>query len=1025
MINALIEWSLRNKILTIFLALLVLFTGVFTLFKLPVDVYPDLNAPLVNIVTENYGMPPEDVERLITIPLESILNGAPNVTRVRSESSLGISVVTVEFEWGTDIYLARQLVTSRLELVTNQLPSGTARPSLGPVSSRMGEVFEFVVEGDESAMNLRGTADWVIRYRLLGVPGIAFVINMGGFLQQYQVMIDPTQLRNYDVTVEDIRHAIEENNYNPTGGLLFKGTQEHVVRGLGRLQNLDHIRNSVVTARDNVPVYVKDVADVRIGHTFRRGISSRSDRNNPEPREVVDVLVEKQYGGNTLTTIANVKEALSGIAKSLPEKIRITPYYDQSVLIWNSISHMEKAMIQGAVLVMLVVFFFMGNLRSAIITSFTIPVSVIFAFLMMWLFDIGITVMSLGGLAIGIGKMANSSIIMVENIYRVLQRNEGDFMDNTRTAAKEVGQHIFNASLIIILVFIPLFTLQGIEGRMFAPTAFAVAASLFGGLLVSLTIQPVLCSYFLKPEKVSHKEQRIIAKLKSVYRKALDLCLNHRVAILATTLVLLIVVLAFIYPRIGKEFMPQMDEGALMASTVMLPGTSLDESNRIGEIVQRTFMQFPEVISVNRNTGRAEQSEHAHGVNHSHYFVELIPKNERSRSLEDLLADMRGKLDEIPGIRYIFEQPIQNKLSEMLTGIEGEIAIKLFGPDLETLNDKIEDVKNVISGIHGVADLQVEQTAGTPQFNIALDRRKLARYGLNIQAVSDVIETALNGVEVTDILLENRRYGVFLRFAEGFRDNEEQIKNLLVNTPSGQYVPLRELGDFYAGRGPLTIMRENVTRRKVIICNVHDRDQASWVAEAKQAIENRVSLPEGYYITFGGQYESYQRASKQLFFMILLVALIVFFLVFISFSSLKNAVVIFLNVPFAMMGGVIALWIAGLTLNVSSAIGFIALFGISIQNAIILVAFINNLRAEGYALREAIIEGAIVRMRPILMTELVIIAGVLPLALFTGISGSELQQPMAVVYIGGELMAIFVTGLQLPVLYSIFEQKKA
>ena len=1021
MIDRLIDWSLKNPLLVIFLSLLVMGVGAVVYSKLPVDVYPDLNAPLVNIITEHYGMPSEDVEILITRPLESILNGAPHVTRVRSESSLGISVVTVEFDWGTDIYLARQLVTSRLELVTNQLPAGTLHPILGPISSRMGEVFHFVVEGDEAnPMELRSIADWDIRYRLLGVPGISFVINLGGFIKQYQVLIDPTNLKNYDITGADVKRAIEENNYNPSGGLLFQGPQEYIIRGLGRMQTLEHIQNTVVTARNNVPIYVKDVAEVKIGHQLRRGVAGR----NSTGEEVVDVVIEKQYGGNTLNTIGNTKAALAGLRKSLPPNVNITPYYDQSVLVNKSINHVEKAILEGAILVIAIILLFMGNLRSALITSLTIPISVMFTFIMMWIFDIGITVMSLGGLAIGIGKLANSSIIMVENIFRVAQKKKKSIWESTREGAKEVGRHIFQASIIIIVVFLPLFALSGMEGRMFAPTAFAVAAALFAGLLNSLTIKPVLCSLLLKEGKIPAEDNFAIRSIKRIYRRALAFCLNHRRKVIITTSALFVLVMAFILPRVGSEFLPQMDEGSLMLSTVMLPGTSLAETDRVGRQVEKLMMEFPEVISINRTTGRAEQSEHAHGVNHSHHIIELAPKEERERSLEELLTAMRAKLDTIPGIHYIFEQPIQNKLAEMLTGIEGQIAIKLFGPDLEVLNPKIEEMRGIVEGIEGVADLRVEQTAGTPQINVTLDRQRLARYGLNISDVSEVIETALNGIAVTDILEGHRKFAVFIRFQERFRGDLESIKKILIDTPDGQRVPLEYVASFEVGQGPLTVMREYVQRRRVIICNVVGRDQGSWVREAQQAIEEKVSLPPGYYVSFGGQFESQQRASRQLMILSSIVAVIVFFLLFLSFGSLRNAVSVLLNVPFAIMGGVIALWLTGTNFNVPSLVGFIALFGISVQNAIIVVAFYNRLRKEGRPLREAVMEGSLVRLRPIIMTELVICFGVLPLAVMTATTGSELQQPMAIVYIGGQLTALFIATLQLPCIYEMLEERR-
>jgi cobalt-zinc-cadmium resistance protein CzcA len=900
-------------------------------------------------------------------------------------------------------------------LVANQLPAGTLRPILGPVSSRMGEVFQFVVQGDGvDPMELRSVADWVIRYRLLGVPGISFVVNLGGFIKQYQVMVDPTQLKNYGITIADVKTAIEENNYNPSGGLLFKGPQEFIIRGLGRMQGLEHIRDTVITARNNVPVYVKDIAEVKVGHQLRRGIASRNGQ------EVVDVVIEKQYGGNTLTTIHNVKNALANLAKSLPNKIKTTAYYDQSILIWSAIGHVERALIEGAILVILVILLFMGNLRAAFITSLTIPISVLFAIIMMKIFGIGITVMSLGGLAIGIGKMANSSVIMVENIYRIMQKKSKGMMESTLEGAKEIGRLIFHASIIIILVFIPLFGLTGIEGRMFEPTAFAVAASLVAGLLCSLTIQPVVCSLLLKEEKISEKDIFMMRFMKNIYKKALDFCLEHRWHYLLISGFVYLGLMVILIPRIGREFLPHMDEGSIILSTILAPGTSLEESDRIGKKVESIMLEFPEVLSINRTTGRAEQSEHAHGVNHSHYIMELLPRIKREHSLEEMLKEMRARLDEVAGLSYIFEQPIENKMAEMLTGIEGQIAIKLFGPELEILDEKIEEIESVVENIKGVTDLRVEQTSGTPEINVRLNRKNLARYGLNIAQVSEVIETALNGIEATDILEEHRKFAVFIRFQEKFRKDIEAITNLLIDTPSGQRIPLSELADFEITEGPLTIMRENVQRRRVIICNVTGRDQGSWVAEASKAIEENITLPAGYYLTFGGQFESQQRSFQRLILLSIFVGLIVFFLLMIFFSF-KNALTIMINVPFSMMSGVIALFFFGMNFNVSSAIGFIALFGISIQNAFIMVGFYNNLRKQGVPLREAVIQGSLVRLRPVLITEMVIIMGVLPLLISFGASGSEILAPLAVVYIGGELDAIFLAALQLPILYELFE----
>jgi cobalt-zinc-cadmium resistance protein CzcA len=693
MIDRIIDYALKHRLLTILIVVLVSIWGVIAYIKLPKDIYPDLNAPLVKIITENPGMAAEDVERLISFPLESLLNGAPLVTRVRSESTTGDSVVTVEFDWGTDIYLARQIVTSKLELITGRLPLGTTEPILGPVSSRMGEIFEFAVIGEETdPMELRSIADWTIRYRLQGVNGVSFVINLGGFIKQFQVFLKPEMLKNYDITIQDVKEAIENSNRNFSGGIIIKGSQESLIKGLGRIESLEHIQNTVITSRKNIPVYVKDVADVKIGGKFRRESGSHN------AQEAVYVTVEKQYGGDTLTAIQNVKDALSQIERDLPEKIKIKPFYDQSILILKSISHVEISILEGALLIILVMILFMWHLRSSLIASLTIPFSILIALVFMWLFNIKLTVMSIGGLAIGIGKIANGSIIMVENIFRVLKEKKGQAstLELTSEAAKDVGKFLFSANIIIILVFLPLLTLQGIEGAMFIPTAFAVAAALFGSLLLNLTFKPVLCSLFLTEKTIKEKKDNPITQfLTAKYKTILKGALGHKRTILIV-FVLFILGALVAFNFLGKEFVPPLDEGQIMASTVMLPETSITESVRVGTQIEKIFLSFPEVVSVSRTTGTAEASEHLHPVNHSHYNIELVPREKRKRGFKEITAAMREELDKLPGVAYIFEQPIANKLAEMLTGTEGQLSLKLFGPDLNVLNEKIEEIRNVM-----------------------------------------------------------------------------------------------------------------------------------------------------------------------------------------------------------------------------------------------------------------------------------------------------------------------------------------
>lgn len=1012
MIDRIIDYALKHRLLTILLVVLVSILGVIVYLQMPKDIYPDLNAPLVKIITENPGMAAEDVERLISFPLESLLNGAPHVTRVRSESTTGDSVVTVEFEWGMDIYLARQIVSSKLELIAGRLPLGTTQPILGPVSSRMGEIFEFAVVGEEtSPIELRSVADWTIRYRLQGVRGVSFVINLGGFVKQFQVYIKPEMLKNYDITINEVKEALENSNRNFSGGIILKGSQEILIKGMGRIETLEHIKNTVITSRNNVPVYVKDVAEVKIGGKFRRDAASHN------AKEAVYVTVEKQYGGDTLAAIRNIKNALTQITKDLPENINIKPFYDQSILILKSLKHVEASIFEGAILIILVMVFFMWNLRSSLIASLTIPFSILIALVLMDIFGIGLTVMSIGGLAIGIGKVANGSIIMVENIFRVLKEKKGQAstLELTSEAARDVGKHLFSANLIIILVFLPLLTLKGIEGAMFRPTAFAVAAALFGSLILNLTLKPVLGSVLLTEKHLKDKKNPVIEFLTKKYHSILSKSLEYKKIILVAFLILIIGA-GISYNFLGKEFVPPLDEGAIMASTVMLPETSLEESMKMGTRIEKIFLTFPEVISVSRTTGTAEASEHLHPVNHSHYNIELLPREKRKRGFKEITQAMREELDKLPGVAYIFEQPIANKLAEMLTGTEGQLSVKLFGQDLHTLNDKIEEIRNVMSEIKGVADLQIEQTTGIPQLVIKLKRENLARFGIPVSNVADIIETALNGIEATDVYEPDRITSVLIRLPEKYRSEEEAIKNLLVDAPNGERIPLSELAEITKSEGPQTIFRENLMRRKIILCNVVKRDIVSFVKEAQQKIEEEVSLPPGYFVSFGGQFESQQRAMEHLATLMLIVILIIFVVLFSSFGSIWQALLIILNIPSTLIGGILGLLIAGQTINVSSTIGLIALFGICVQNDVILVAKINDFRRQGLSLRDAVMKGALTKFRPIIMTDMVMIVAVLPLAL-TVTTGAELHRPLAVVYIGGFFFAILLRLIVVPVLY--------
>ncbi|HSP91471.1 MAG TPA: efflux RND transporter permease subunit, partial [Vicinamibacterales bacterium] len=683
MIRRLIAVPLQHKLLTLLLVALVATWGALVYVRMPKDIYPDLNAPLVKIITENPGMASEDVERLISLPLESLLSGAPGVTSVRSESTTGDSVVTVEFDWGTDIYHARQIVSSKLELIAGRLPQNTSAPVLGPVSSRMGEVFEFAVVGDGvDPMELRSIADWTIRYQLQGVPGVAFIINLGGFVKQYHVLLNPEMLKHHDLTVEDVRLAIERSNRNFSGGVLGAGAQETLIKGVGRIASIEDIEQTVVATRGSVPIRVHDVADVAVGPKFRREAASYNGQ------EAVSVTVEKQYGGDTLTATANLRARLARIAAELPEGVSIRPFYDQSILVISSLEHVQFSILIGAGLILLVMLIFMWDVRGALIASLTIPLSIAIALILMDLGGVALTVRSIGGRAIGIGKMANGSIIMVENIYRVQRERAGQDSPTALTleGAGEVGPYLVSANLLILLVFLPLMTLSGLEGAMFRPTAFAVAAALFGSMVLNLSLQPVLCACPFGVQRGPERQNPLNIVLMRWYRRLLIRGLDRKWAVFVP-LVIGVAAAAIALPRLGREFVPPLDEGAILASTVMLPETSLEESIAMGRRVERMIMALPEVASVTRTTGTAESSEHLHTVGHSHYAIQLKPRGERSRGFAELTAALREEFDTLPGLGYLFEQPISNKLAEMLTGTEGELSVKLFGPELPVLNE--------------------------------------------------------------------------------------------------------------------------------------------------------------------------------------------------------------------------------------------------------------------------------------------------------------------------------------------------
>ncbi len=1015
MINRIIEYSLENRAVVIIATLMLAGLGWRYASMLPIDVYPNLNAPVVSVVTENPGMAPEDIETLITFPLESSLNSLPYVTRVRSNSALGISIISVEFEYGTDIYFARQLVSEKLQLIAPTLPDGSVAPFIGPVSSMFADAIEFTIEGDD-LYDIRDFAEWNLRPRLQTVPGVSNVINFGGLLKQYHVLLDPNRMLQYDVAVRDVVRALGENNLNSSGGYLLDGPEEKIIRGMGRISSIPDIENIVLLEREGVPVLVKHVADVEVGPFLRRGSAGVNER------EIVAVTVQNQYNSNVLRTIRGVERVLDDVRESLGSSMTIETFYTQLDMIMKSFRNILRSMIFGAVLVVLILYLFMNNVRSALVVSLAIPLSGVAAVIFMRLYGLTVNIMTMGGLAVGLGMIVDSSIIMAENIHRHIAEDDLPFADALRAGAREVGRPIFYSVLILLAVFAPIFTLQGIEGRMFIPLAFAVSAAVFGSLVVSLTIIPVAAS-LLYGRRVKKPGASIAVRLLGgAYRPLLDHTLSHPWRMAATCIVIMAVGLGLFF-RTGTEFMPEMDESSLIMDILLPPETSLDESSRIASLLSRRVAEIPEVVKVVRRTGRAEGAEHAEPVNLTEANVVLVPREDRDTSIEEIKEKIRDATAGVPGVSVLLNPPLQHRINHVMTGTKTAVAVKVFGENLATATELADRIHDIIADINGVADLQKEQIAGVPQLQIRIDRARIARYGLNVADISDIIETALNGRVATELIETQKRYDIFVRYKERFRADEAAIRNILVETPSGFKVPLGELASFVEDSNPSIIRRENALRRVMVQCNVSGRDMGSVVEDIRAAIAD-VRMPDGYFVTFGGTYESQMRAMRQLTLAVILTVVIVFSLLVVSFHSFRHALLIVINIPLALVGGVIILNITGGTLSVPSIVGFIALTGIAVQDGIVLLSHINGYRSDGLPVRDSVMKAGLNKLRPVLMTTFTTMLGLVPLALGNA-TGSEIQKPLAFVIMFGLLFSTAVTLLVLPTLYLAVERGKS
>ncbi|MCE5315319.1 MAG: efflux RND transporter permease subunit [Armatimonadota bacterium] len=1022
LIDKIIHSSFKQKALVMMLVALALVFGMSAYQRMPRNVYPDITIPVFTIVTENEAMAPEEIEMMITRPMESAMNGLPGVRRIRSQTTQGLSSVVVEFDIETEFWRARQFVTERMSQVASQLPAGTEPPTLSSATTRLAEVYELAIEGDLPSTELREIAEWQVRYNLLTVPGVAEVLNTGGKMRQYRVTVDPNKLRSYGVKLSEVEEAVQSGNENASGGFISTGPTEYTVRGIGRLNSVEDIGNTVVSERDGVPLYLKDISEITDGTAIRRGIASKNGR------ETVVALVIKQPNADTVAVVEGVEKAVNDMRATLPKSVRLTPYYDQTHLIQHSLSSVTRAILVGAVLVIIVLLVFLGHFRSTLIVAASLPLSVMIAGILMKQLGVGLNTMSLGGLAIAVGIMVDASIIMVENIYHRFHKNRANLNDHhvkesiAHKAAIEVGRPIAFATLIIIAVFLPLYLMGGIEGLLFRPLAVTVAAAMLVALALSLTFTPVLATRFLHPKdgEDSEGEVKFVKWIKQGYIPALEYALNHRWLVIATAFGLLIPT-AFGLMAVGKDFMPKLDEGAWFISTVTPPETSLEENNRITSQIERLLASNPNITSVVRRNGR---SERAIGcvlpVNSGEMLVNLKPKDQLTKPADEIMADVRAQIEKIPGVAVSFTQPLQNKIDESMEGTPAPLQVKLFGPDIQVLAEKGGQIEKIVRETRGVADVKMDQASGIPQLQVQINREAAARYGVSVGAISEIVRLAIGGEELTQVWKNQRSYGVFVRFPDSMRGDVESIKNILVDTPTGAQVPLSQIADVSLSEGPNVIWREAMNRRVSIDASLQGRDLGSVVADIKTGLK-KVDLPPDYYVVFGGQYQNQQRAMKSLMLATGVAIAIVFMLLFLALRSASHATIILATVPSAFIGGVASLLITGETLNVSSAVGFIALFGIAVQNSLVLLTQTSDFIVEGHTKEKAIRLASVQRLRPKLMTASCAALGLLPILLSRGV-GAEIEKPLAIVMIGGLVTSTLFTLLVLPAVYLALER---
>ncbi len=1034
MVDKLIEISLRRPLMVLTFAGLLTLLGVYAFRTIPIDAFPDVTSVLVQVITKAPGLSPEEVERLVTFPIEQQVTGVPHLTELRSLTKVGLSLITIVFDDQMDTNLARQLVLERLIEVRENLPPDS-EPMMAPNSTGLGEVYQYYLEGPSHAgldaagverelIEQRTVQDWIIRPLLKGVPEVIDVNSLGGYVKQYQVLVEPELLRKYDLSLSDVFASVANNNANAAGNILETYAEKYIVRGAGLIKKLSDIEDIVVKEAGGTPVHIHDVAQVQIGHAIRHGAAVLNGE-----REVVAGIVLMLRGGNARDVVEGIKVKIAEIQDKglLPAGWRIVPFYDRIELISAALKTVYKALGEGILLVVVVLFVFLGDTRSALIVAATLTLTPLVTFFVMDQFDLTANLMSLGGLAIAIGMMADASVVLVENIHRHMSDSHNKGLPRLAlilNAAREVARPVVFGIIIIIIVFMPILSFQGMEGKMFKPMAYTIMIALMVSLILSITLSPVLCLLTLR---AGHGSDPLVVRwAKRTYLPVLRWALGHRTVVLTTTVLMLGGSLA-LFPFLGGEFVPILNEGTMSPLTIRLPSVSLKQSIKIEREVQKAVLEFPEVQMVVSKIGRTELGNDPQEPNESDAVAVLRPIEEwtTASTMAELKEKVRERLAKVPGANFLISQPIQQRVDELISGVRAEATVKIFGSDLDALRHTGDEIARILGTIRGVKDLKVEQLFGQPYITIDIDRSKIARHGINVSDVREVIATAVGGETATRVYEEHRRFSLVVRFPEQYRNSIETIGNIRLTSGGGAYIPLSDLGTIRMHEGPGRINREQLQRYLPVSFNTHGRDIESIVTEAQQRIAREVRLPDGYTLVWGGSFENMQRAMARIWIIVPVTIVVVFLLLVSSFSSIKQAALIICNLPFALIGGIVALWVTGEYVSVPASVGFINLFGVAVLNGIVLVSYMNSLRQQsGMDVQQAVLSGCVMRLRPVLMTALVALLGLVPLALSQGI-GSEVQRPLAVVVIGGLVSSTLLTLIVLPVLYQWMETRTA